>query len=85
MHFMACTDQPLLRIQALQMLHNNAATSEMGQGYWECLRVGATHTRGTREKDRKIRRSSTQFLFAELWTDFKFITKFHISSHPLSV
>jgi len=27
------------------MLYNNAAVSNLGQGYWECLRVGGTHTR----------------------------------------
>ena len=48
----------------------------MGQGCWECLQVGGAHTRDTGEKD--VRRStpvSAWFLFPELRTIFKFITK----------
>ena len=39
------------------MLHNNTAMSKSGQGYWECLRVGGTHTRDTGGKYKKICRS----------------------------
>ena len=35
------------------MLYNNAARSNLGQGYWESRRVGGTHTRDTGGKDRK--------------------------------
>ena len=31
---------------------NNAAVSNSGQGYWECLRVGGTHTWNTGENDK---------------------------------
>ena len=39
------------------MLYNNAARSNLGQGYWESRRVGGTHTRDTGGKDIKICRS----------------------------
>ena len=29
--------------------------SSLGQGYWECLRVGGTYTRGKGEKDKVCR------------------------------
>jgi hypothetical protein len=41
--------------------------SNLGQGYWECRRVGGTHTRDTGEKMKKyssIPASSSSLLFA---------------------
>jgi len=34
------------------MFYNNAVMSKLGQRYWECWRVGGTHTRDTGGKDR---------------------------------
>ena len=34
------------------MLYNNAAMSDLGQGYWTCREVGGTHTKDTGEKDK---------------------------------
>jgi len=50
-HFWSCPDRPLLQDISIVMLHNNAARSNLGQGYWESWWVGGTHTRDTGEKD----------------------------------
>jgi hypothetical protein len=37
------------------MLYSSTAMSNSGQGYWECLRVGGTHTRDTEGKEKICR------------------------------
>ena len=54
------------RIYALQMSFNNAAMSNLGQGYWECRGMGGTHTRDTGVKD-KICRSIPAASFSPIF------------------
>ena len=41
--------------------------SNLGQGYWESQRVGSTHTRHTREKDKQICRSIPAVSFSPVF------------------
>ena len=55
--------------------------SNLGQGNWECLRVGGTHTRDTGEKDRKyvapyLLRVSARFFLSALRANYMTSTKF---------